>query len=296
MHARGAGIIVWFLQMLGAGLVLVALIDLFLTVLYARSGVSLLSIRLHKGGWYLFRRAALTLPRQKGKLLTFAGSTLLVLTVTLWVVLLLIGFSLVAWPALGSAIQATSGATATNFVTALYYTGVSLTTLGMGDVVPLTPFYRILSVLQAALGFSILSLSLTFFTSIYSALVRRNTFALGLHHRTAGTADAAELLTRLGPKGEFNDARSELTTMAEELINLYESHHSYPVLHYFRFQDNTYSLARIALLSLDTATLIRSALDEKEYPALVRSSSVAALWGGGMQLLEGVTSTYLSQP
>lgn len=282
--------------MLGALVVLVALADLFLTVLYARSGVSVFSNRFHEGCWRLFRGVALALPRYRDRLLAFAGPSLLVLTVTLWVALLLGGFALIAWPAMGTAIQATAGEPATGFFGALYYAGESLTTLGMGDVVPHTQPYRLLAILQAGVGFSVFSLSLTFFTSVYSALVRRNTFALGLHHRTSGTADAAVLLAQLGPQGDFSDARSELTTMAEELINLYESHHTYPVLHYFRFQDSAYSLARMALLTLDTATLVRTALDERAYPSLVRSSAVAALWGGGLQLLEGMASTYLPQP
>lgn len=297
-NARWAGvsIIDWPLQTLGTGLVLWALTDIFLTVLYARSGVSVLSNRVHQGGWWLFRKAALAVPRYRNRLLAYGGPILLVLTVLFWVILLILGFALIVWPVLGSAIQASSGATPTDFAAALYYAGFSLTTLGTGDIVPLTSLYRLLTVLMAAVGFSILTLSLTFFTSVYSALLRRNTFALSLHHRTLGTADAAMLLAHLGPSGDFSDARSELTSMAEELINLYESHHFYPLLHYFRFQDDAYSLARTALLSLDTATLIRSALDERTYSSLVRSSAVAALWGGGIQLVEGVAKNFLSPP
>lgn len=103
------------------------------------------------------------------------------------------------------------------------------------------------------------------------------------------------LLTRLGSGGDFSGAEQELTTMSEELINLYESHHFYPVLHHFRFQNDAYALARIALLTLDTVTLIKSVLDERSYPSLVRSSAVAALWGGGTQLLGGVAETFLPQ-
>lgn len=284
------------LPLLGMVLVIVALGDIFLTVLYARSGAGLLSDRLHKGVWRLFRYAARRLPRFKNRLLAFAGPLLLVFTALFWVALLLLGFSLIIWPTLGSGIRASSGPTPIDFATALYYTGYSLTTLGTGDLVPYTSFYRLLTVFEAAVGFSVLTLALTFFTSVYSALVRRNTFALGLHHRASGTADAAVLLTRLAPSGDFGSARSELSTMADELLNLYESHHFYPVLHYFRFEGEAYSLARVALLTLDTATLIRSALDEKAYSSFIRSSAVAALWGSGTQLLEGVAAISLPNP
>lgn len=159
------------------------------------------------------------------------GHQLLVLTVLLWVLLSLSDFALIVWPALGSAIKASSGGAPTNFAAALYYAGFSLTTLGTGDIVPLSAFFSLLTVLMAAVGLSTLTLSLTFFTSVYSALLRRNTFALSLHHRALGTADAAVLLTHLGPNGDFSNARSELTMMAEELINLYESYYFYPLLH-----------------------------------------------------------------
>ena len=275
---------------------LVALSDIFLTVLYARDGAGLLSDRLHKGVWRLFRSAARRLPRFKQRLLAFAGPLLLVVTALFWVGLLLLGFSLIAWPALGAQIRANSGPTPTDFAAALYYTGYNLTTLGTGDFVPHTPFYRLLTIFEAAVGFSVLTLALTFFTSVYSALVRRNTFALGLHHRALGTADAAVFLTQLAPGGDFSSARSELSGVADELLNLYESHHFYPIMHYFRFEGEAYSLARVALLTLDTVTLIRSALDERVYRSFVHSAAIAALWGGGTQLLEGVSAISLPNP
>ena len=43
-------------QALGALLVLATLLDVFLTVLYARLGTSILSRRLARGTWLLFRR------------------------------------------------------------------------------------------------------------------------------------------------------------------------------------------------------------------------------------------------
>jgi Flp pilus assembly protein protease CpaA len=192
----------------------------------------MLSNWVYQGGWWFFRGVALALPSHKDRLLAYGGPSLLILTVLLWVLLLLFGFALIVWPALGSAIQASSGGTPMDFAAALYYAGFSLTTLGAGDIVPLSAPYRLLTVLMAAVGFSVLTLSLTFFTSVYSALLRRNTFALSLHHRALGKADAVVLLTHLGPDGDFSNARSELTMIAEELINLYESHHFYPVLHY----------------------------------------------------------------
>ena len=284
----------WLAQAVGLTLVLASLIDIFLTVLYARSGVGLLSPRLSRGYWGVFRRIALAFSSSRPLLLTYCGPTLLVLIAGSWVTLLVVGFASIAWPALGTGIQASQGRTPTDFATALYYSGYALTTLGTGDIVPTTAFYRILIVVEALIGFSVMTVTLTYFLSVYNALVRRNRFALSLHHRTGDTADAAELVARLGSNGDFSGARQSIDSIAGDLLSLLESHHSYPVLHYFRFREPYYALPRLALITMDTATLIKSALDEEAYRSLVRSAAVAHLFNGGLHLLEELSRSFLS--
>ncbi|MFC4172439.1 potassium channel family protein [Microvirga sp. GCM10011540] len=278
----------WLLPLLGASLVLGAMADVFLTVLYARGGVGLISPSLSSGLWQLFRRAAGLLRHEhRGWLLSLTGPTLLVAMVLTWAFLLAAGFALIAWPGLGTGIQASQGPTPTDFWAALYYSGFNLTTLGVGDLVPKTSFYRILAVLEAGIGFSVFTLTLTYFMSVYSALIRRNTLALLLDQMSGGSGDAAELLARLGAGGDFGPARPEVTTIATEVLSLLEAHHSYPVLHYFRRREPAFAMARVALVVLDAASLARSALDPKHHRSFVRSASIQALWGSGLQLLAG---------
>lgn len=117
----------------------------------------------------------------------------------------------------------------TDFVTAIYYSGYTVTTLGTGELTPQTSTYRLLMILEAVLGFSVLTMTLTYFESVYNHLIERNTFALSLHHRTARTVDAAELLARIGTSGDFDSsARQDISNMAQKLLNILESHHSYP--------------------------------------------------------------------
>lgn len=275
----------WLVQVLGAGLVFLALVDIYLTVLYHRLGSSVLSLHLNKLIWWLLRLVSRVIPCKSDRLLTHAGPTMIVSTVIVWVCLLLWGFALIVLPVLGSDIQASEGQTPTDLTTALYYSGYSLTTLGTGDIVPKTGGYKLLILLQAALGFSTFTLTITYVVAVYGALIARNTFALSLYHQTAGTGDAAELLARLGAGGEFSGAQQDISSMARELIDLLELQHSYPVLLYFRFRETYYGLPWIVFLSLDTASLIKSALNPKKYPALVHSTAVAQLWGGGLQIV-----------
>lgn len=203
-------------QILGAVLVTVSLIDIYLTVLFPRLGSSLLSLRLGKGMWRLFRLIARIAPFKDEMLLAHSGPMLMIATVIIWVCLLISGFALIIWPELGSTIQSSDGWTETDFVTALYYSGFSLTTLGTGDLTPEASFQRLLIILEAAIGFSIFTLTITYLFSIYSAIIRRNTFALSLHHRSAGTADAAEILARLGASGELSGVQQDIYNMARD--------------------------------------------------------------------------------
>jgi len=283
----------WLWQVLGAGLVLIALADIYFTVLYPRSHAGVLNATISRAVWQLFRLASNSKPLSRAPLLSYIGPTLLVAIVVVWVSLLINGFALIVWPALGSEIQASQGETPRNFATAVYYSGYALTTLGTGDIVPKTGFYRLLMILETVIGLSSLTLTLTYFQSVYSALIRRNTFALRLQHRTLGTADAAELLARLGAKEDFAGARADIADMAKDLLNLLESDHTYPILHYFRFQEAYYALPRMLLIAMDTVSLIKSALDSEKYGSLVGSAAVAELWGGGQQLLVELSESFL---
>lgn len=283
-----------WIQLAGAGIVAIAVADIFLTVLHARSGSGLITPRLNRLIWILFKAVSPQRGGTRDTVLAFAGPTMMVAAVCVWFLLLTSGFALAVWPALGTSIQASQGPTPTNFAAAFYYSGYSLTTLGTGDIVPQTSGFQALMVLQAFLGFSVLTLSLTYLMSVYSALVRRNTLAQALHHMSSGSGDAAVVVARLGAGGSFEEARSLLSNIAIRVLDLLESHHSYPVLHYFRLRKPHYAMARIALLTMDTVTLLRTALDSQHDP-LARSGAVQMLWGSGLALLNETGDTFLSK-
>jgi hypothetical protein len=146
---------------------------------------------------------------------------------------------------------------------------------------------------QAALGFSIFTLTITYILSVYSALIRRNTFALSLHHRTNDTADAAELLARLAADNNLSSIQQDISNIARDLMSLLESQNTYSVLLYFRFRQSYYALPRIMYLSMDLAALIQSALNTKKYRSIVESAATAELWCGGLHLLEQVCHALL---
>ena len=281
----------WLTQTIGIGLIIIAAIDIFITVLYPRTGNSIVSLPLGRGIWQVFRWLARWL--KSDRLMAYCGSVVLVVVAIFWIALFIIGFALVVWSMLGEEIVASQGKTPTDFGTAIYYSGFNFTTLGIGDLVPQSTICRLLTILQAGLGFATFTVTLTYLLSVLNALTQRNLFALSLHHRTGTKGNAAELLLGWGTGGEFDNAKQDITNMARNLLHLLESHHSYPILHYFRFHEAQYSLARMTLITMDTATLIKTALHQQQYRTLISSTAVTELQSGGLYMLKQLANSFL---
>jgi hypothetical protein len=293
-RGQGRFIMRYLLPWLGAGVMLLILADLFLTVLYARVGRSLFSNRLARLVWQLFRRVARQFPRCKGEILSYCGPLMLLVLVGIWTLGLSLGAGMVVYPKLGKSVVATGGPpTETDFLTAIYVGGKSLTVVGAGDFSPQTTAFRLFFMMNSVIGFSMLSLTLTYLMQIYSALQRRNVAALEAHISTDDTGDAAELIAGLGPEGAFPNPPTRLEEMAAEMADVKETHHFYSLLMYFRFRETFYSPTHLALLDLDTVALIKSALDDEKYRWLKESGAVADLWRATMRALAGMAESLL---
>lgn len=290
----GQAILRWLLPVAGALLIGLVLLDVFLTVLYARAGSGIISHHLACHVWRLFRWVARRLPRYQDAILCICGPIIIVLGIFVWVLGLACGAALVIKPALGTSVRATNGGpTPTDFFTALYVGGDSMTTVGTSDLAPQTPFYRLFFTFTSFVGISVITLTLAYILEIYNALQRRNTFALKVHFAAGESADAAELVAGVGPAGQFNAGYTHLAEMSAEMVNFKESHHFYSVLLYFRFREPQYALSRLALTTLDAVTLIKSALDDREYGWVKESAAVAQLWRGSMHLMTLLAATFL---
>jgi hypothetical protein len=273
-------------QIGGAGLMLLFLADIFLTVLYARAGTGLLAPRWNRLVWSLIRGVGGLLGRRRDIVLSFGGPLIVISLIAFWALGLTVGAALLIRPELGTSIRPSSGETPTDFVTALLVAGNSLSIVGGGDYSPHTTGTRLLYLLNSLVGASVLSLVLSYLVQVYSALRERNALALTVDLMTGGTGDAAEMLARLGPDDDFSDATSELGNLARPLAQTKEAHHFYPLLYYFRFREPLYSVSRFGFILLDLTTLIDTTLDRQKHSALVRSAPVEALRRGSLLLLE----------
>jgi hypothetical protein len=282
----------WLEQTLGVFLVLLVLADVFLTVLYARAGTGIVGVHLTRATWAAFRAAAGVRGQRGGDVLAFCGPAILVLLVATWALALTLGAALVMHPLLGTAIITQSGRTPTDFVASMYAGGSSMAIVGSSDFAPQTGSARILYLFNSLIGVSVVSLTLTYVMQVYAALQRRNVLGLKLHLLTGETGDAAELVARLGPHGQFSAGYSDLADISSEMAQAKEAHHFYPVLFYFRFRQPFYSVSRSALVALDTVTLIRSALDDQRHGWLKESAAVDQLWRASFVLVTTLEETF----
>jgi hypothetical protein len=279
----------WLEPLAGAIVLAITLLDVFLTVLYARAGTGLLAPTLARGVWGVFRGLS---GRRHTGLLNYCGPVQLVALVVMWGGLLALGAALAIHPALGTGVQSGSGASDTDFVTALLVGGSSMSIVGASDYGPTSTGYKLLFLFDSLVGLSVTSLTITYLMQVYTAVRSRNTLGLRVHAQSGDTGDAAELLARWGPRGRFDGGYSNLSTLAGEVAAIKEAHHFYPVLFYFRFEDAFYAPSRILLIALDAVALVRTALDPRELGWLQESAALAELEHASALLLRTLAQRF----
>ena len=275
-----------------AGILLgiLVLIDIFLVVLYTRTDMGIISRYLSHALWRILLWFSRHMGRWRGSFFVLTGPIILLAVLGTWALLMCVSTALIVHPFLGTGIRFDNGNTPTDFVTALYVGGSSLSFIGgAGDFSPETPVFRIFYLVMSLIGVSMLSLTITYLMQLYGDLLNRNAHALKVHLRSAETGDAAEVVARLGPEGEFDAGYQVIAAWADEVADVKESHAFYDMLFYFRFREPFYSISRTVLTSLDTVALIKTALDQKEYGWLKESSAVEELGRGALMELRMVT-------
>src|SRR5206468_2955783 len=149
---------------------------------------------------------------------------------------------------------------------------------------------------NSLVGMAVTSLTITYLMQVYSALRSRNTLGLTMHAQSGETGDAAELLARWGPRGRFDGGYNNVSTLAGQVAAIKETHHFYPLLFYFRFEDPFYAMSRVLLIALDAAALIRTALDPRELGWLQESAAVSEVERTSALLLRMLNESFPVRP
>lgn len=281
---------------LGAIIIAITLADIFLTVLYARSHIGLISDRVARLTWHTFETVGSGLGRRKGHFMSFLGPLVILLIVVAWMLALTLGSALIIHPNLGTVFQALHTETPTDFITAFFVGSHSLVIASENNFSPETSFGRLYFTFTGTAGLIVTTLTLTYILHVYTALQKRDSLGLELHLLTAQTNDAAELLAGLGAHGHMHTGYTELGSAAAQLAAADEDYHHYPVLFFFRFEEPYYSVSSIALLALDTVSLVKSGLDDEDYRWLKESATLSQLRDAARRLLNNLFESFLHGP
>jgi voltage-gated potassium channel Kch len=219
------------LTVLGVLLVAAALRDVFDT-LFHESGRAVMSRLVMRGVWRVFRAAG---GRRR---LSLAGPVALIAVVLIWAALLVVGWALILIPHMPEGFAFTTGSQSGRVVESLYLSLVTLTTVGFGDIAPAEGWLRLVTPLEALIGFGLLTASVSWLLSIYPLLSRRRSLAYEIHLLTEAEDQTGATVTDMEPWAAM-ELYSELMT---RLVSVERDMVTFPVAYYFAEADSRFAL------------------------------------------------------
>jgi hypothetical protein len=255
---------------ISVALLATVLLEAFETVVLPRRVTR--RIRLTRAFYRVTWRPWVALARRLGSrarresYLSFFGPLSLLLLLCVWAVGLIMGFAMLQW-ALRSPLHGPGGRIGVG--TYVYLSGTTFFTLGLGDVTPLGPVGRALTVGEAGVGFGFLALVIGYLPVIYQAFSRREANISLLDARAGSPPSATELLRRHGQS--MDELGRLLRDWERWSADLLESHLSYPVLCYYRSQHTTQSGLAARPTILEASARVMVGIDGAQRQAQSRS-------------------------
>lgn len=251
-----------------AGAILLALVfyDIYATILRATKHPGPFSEFLNRGLWWLISRSTLKLSRRwRHRALSSVGPLLMPLLIGFFILMLLTGFALIYLPRMETGFKIADVSKGSSILQAFYFSGITLLTIGYGDILPITGFTRFAAVVEGASGIAIISLSITYLLTVYAALERKRAVALKFYHQARQGADISGFLSSHFARGRFHSLTESLREATRDLQELLESHIEHPVIHFFHPIEVYKGFPRALFVVLETVAILNAHLDENEY-------------------------------
>lgn len=254
-------------SIIGAIILFLLVWDVFATVFIPRGLSGPFTQNSHHLIWRLWCRINCTGTTAARRRLSRLGPVLVVFTVLGWAILLWLGFALIFYPYAADFHHGTSSPS--DWITALYVSGYSVTTLGVGDIVPTAGDMRILSVVAAGSGFILISIAVTYLLSFYAALGRVTALAYEVHRflgRSDGYRPVDVVITAINADC-IEEMKNWLADIGTTLSQVLMAEQQYTLLNYFHEPDDM-ALPVSLTDVLELTTICRSVLSPVAYPSL----------------------------
>ena len=158
-----------------------------------------------------------------------AGGLLSFCTVVMWMGLLWFGWTLIFLPVADAVVRTSTGEPA-DPVERIYFTGLTLFTLGLGDYRPDGPLWQILTALCVANGFLAVTMSATYLVPMLSAAVQKRAVA-SMIDSLGNTPE--DIVINGWRDDSLLSLGSRLASISSQIVSTATSHLSYPILHTF---------------------------------------------------------------
>jgi hypothetical protein len=242
--------------LLGLLLILIILWDAFETMILPRRVTRRLRLTalFYRSMWWPWSwlTQRVTSGKRREKYLSLFGPLSLIFLLGFWAAGVIFGYAIISW-SLGENLKTTEFV---SFWTYVYVSGTNFFTLGYGDITPLEPLGRALSIVEAGTGFAMLAIVIGYLPVLYQAFSRREVNISLLDQRAGSPSSAAELLRRHKSNARGEDLNEFLRIWERWAAELLESHLSYPVLCYFRSQHDNQSWLGAMTTILDACALV----------------------------------------
>lgn len=243
---------------LGTILVVSVAVDLLWTTLWIAEGAGPLTSLLMAWTWVLLRKIG----TQNARILSLSGPLILIIGLTMWIILLWSGWTLIFASAENALID-TLHRGPISWSDRIYFTGYTIFTLGMGDLVPKKGIWQLTTILSSASGLLFITLSITYMLSLLDAVTQKRSFA----STVSGLGTQSEEILRTSWDGEeFRGLDLPLNTITTQLNTLTTNHKAYPILHYFYSQQtNQAAVVSVAILN-ELLTTLQFGVSEEVKP------------------------------
>lgn len=215
---------------LGAGLILLMLADVFHTLLFPHGSGPVCRI-IMRAFWLLSRKAG-------SRLGILMAPVAMATVIAAWACLAILGWAMLYLPHLPEGFVYGAGVPRqADIAEAIYISMVSLSTVGFGEIVASEPAIRFLAGLEAIAGFGLLTATVSWFLQLFPALNRRRALAhqLNLVKEACGAGN----LAGISP----GHAAALLESLARDVATVSIDLQSFRESYYFREAEERGSLA-----------------------------------------------------
>ncbi|MDT0677529.1 ion channel [Autumnicola musiva] len=227
---------------LGAILLILVIYDFFFTTL-SGSGAGFITKPVSVLTYKITRMIAGVMGR---RVYNFSGMVVNLVVLSTWGVLVWLGlYLLYSYDPAG--IVSSKNVVATDWER-LYFTGYTLSTLGLGDFKPVTVLFEILTSCFSFFGFIFFTSSMTYLLSVSSALINKRAISLNIQNLGQDPEALAQKILDM----DISYSYQQLMSLQELIDRHTVNHQSYPVLHFYSHKDPRVCLS-LNLTRLDEA-------------------------------------------